>query len=194
MSSLTLEKFECEGDPTSLVGRWERWKRALEIYLLAASIDNSEQKKACLLHFGGQELQEIYFNIPDGNSSQEETADVFKTAIEKLDNYFAPKQSKVYERHVFRLLKQEPNEKFDKFLVRLRQQGSKCNFSSLEDTIIDQIVEKCNSDELRRKILQKGDEMTLDKIIIEANALEAVNHTNLKSSTGQEKVTLLTLY
>ncbi|XP_073959776.1 uncharacterized protein [Choristoneura fumiferana] len=175
MSALALEKFECEGDPTSLVGRWERWKRALQIYLLAASIDNSEKKKACLLHFGGQELQEIYFNIPDGSSSQEETTDVFKTAIEKLDSYFAPKQSKVYERHVFRLIKQEPNEKFDKFLVRLRQQGSKCHFSSLEDTIIDQIVEKGNSDELRRKILQKGDEMTLDKIIVEANALEAVN-------------------
>lgn len=107
--SLTLEKFDCDGDPTSLVARWERWKRALQIYLLAASIENNEKKKACLLHFGGQELQEVFFNIPDGSNNQEETSDVFKSAIEKLDTYFAPKQSKVYEKLVKRDIIEEVN-------------------------------------------------------------------------------------
>lgn len=61
---------------------------------------------------------------------------MFKSAIEKLDTYFAPKQSKVYERHVFRLIKQEENEKFDKFLVRMRQQANKCYFHSIEVTLL----------------------------------------------------------
>lgn len=174
MSQLSLEKFDCEGEPSSVGIRWERWKRALFIYLDASSIVESEKKRASLLHFGGLGLQEIFYNIPDANVSATDSSDVFKVAIEKLDAYFTPKQSKVYERHLFRLIKQE-DEKFEKFLVRLRQQADKCQFKDKDDQIIDQITEKCSSKELRKKILQTGDSMTLDKIIAEANALEAVN-------------------
>lgn len=169
---LTLDKFDCQGDPTSVGVRWERWKRALNIYLEASNITNEGKKRACLLHFGGLELQEIFYNIP---GASEEGDEVFTTALLKLDEYFAPKQSKVYERHMFRLLKQEPDEKFDKFLVRLRNQAEKCKFTEKDDHIIDQIAEKGSSVELRKKILKSGDQITLDQIIIEANTLEAVN-------------------
>lgn len=175
MSQLTLEKFDCEGESSSVGTRWERWKRALYIYLDAAAIDKSEKKRASLLHFGGLELQEIFYNIPDANVPTAEGVDVFKIAVDKLDGYFTPKQSKVYERHLFRLIKQEPDEKFEKFLVRLRQQSDKCQFKDKDDQIIDQITEKCSQKELRKKILQTGDSMTLNDIISEANALEAVN-------------------
>lgn len=174
--ALTLDKFECGGEPTSLGILWERWKRALLIYIDAAGIDKNEKKKASLLHFGGQELQEIFYNIPDPNTEDGGLRrDVFQVALAKLDSYFSPKQSKVYERHLFRQVKQELNEKFEKFLIRLRQQADKCQFHNKEEHIIDQIIEKGSSSELRKKILRAGDEMTLDKIIIEANSLEAVN-------------------
>lgn len=45
----------------------------------------------------------------------------------------------------------------------------------MEEHLIDQIVEKCTSVELRKKILAAGDSINLDGIIAEANALEAVN-------------------
>lgn len=173
-SSLTLETFDCEGDPTSVGARWERWKRALFVYLDASNIERSDKKRANLLHFGGIELQEIFSNIPGANVAPAENVDVFLIAIEKLDEYFAPKQSKIYERHVFRLLKQETNEKFEKFVVRLRQQADKCLFTAKTENIIDQITEKCLSTELRKKILQIGDDINLDKIIAEANSLEVV--------------------
>lgn len=77
-------------------------------------------------------------------------------------------------RHLFRLLKQEIGEKFDKFLLRLKNQAEKCNFSSIEENIIYQIVEKNCPSELRKKILAAGDKISLAEIIIEANALEVV--------------------
>ncbi|XP_022836497.1 uncharacterized protein K02A2.6-like [Spodoptera litura] len=174
-TQLTLEKFDCEGEPTSVGARWERWKRALLIYLEAAGIERSEKKRASLLHFGGLALQEIFHNIPDANIPAADGVDVFAVAIKKLDEFFLPKQSKVYERHLFRLIKQEANETFDKFLIRLRQQADKCQFKDKDDQIIDQITEKCSSKELRKKILQTGDSMTLTNIINEANTLEAVS-------------------
>ncbi|XP_044762211.1 uncharacterized protein K02A2.6-like [Coccinella septempunctata] len=174
-----IEQFQCEGDPLSLGSRWEKWKRALQIYLAASDIAEPAKKKAILLHSGGMALQEIFYSLPgadidptvDGN----QVVDVFKLALQKLDEYFLPKQSKLFERYSFRLMKQADDEKFDKFLVRLRHQASKCHFSDMEEHLIDQITEKCKSKDLRRKILSLGDNIKLDDIILEANALESVN-------------------
>lgn len=146
-----LETFDCEGEPASVGLRWEKWKRGLEIFLTATDVSDPKKRKANLLHLGGLTLQEIYHNLPDEQEA-EHGGDEYEIAIKKLDEYFSPKQSKIYERHLFRLLKQEPGEKFEKFLVRLRNQGSKCKFVNQEDNIIDQIVEKCSSKDLRKKI------------------------------------------
>lgn len=80
---------------------------------------------------GGQGLQDIYINIPGAHildesaetPSTDKASDVCKTAIDKLNKYFLPKQNRVYERHLFRLIKQEPGEKFGKFLLRLQTQS-----------------------------------------------------------------------
>lgn len=126
---------------------------------------------------GGLTLQEVYYNIPGAHleTTTDDDNDIFTVAINKLNEYFAPKQSRVYERHLFRLIKQESGEKFDKFLVRLRHQSSKCKFTAPDEHMIDQITEKCESAKLRKTILTLGDDVTLDKIIFEANALETVN-------------------
>lgn len=172
-----LENFDCDSDPHSIGVRWEKWKRGLCIYLEAANIEKPVKKRATLLHMGGLSLQEIYYNIPGAHvlSTDDPAIDIFNIALKKLDDYFAPKQSKVYERHILRLMKQEPGEKFEKFLVRLRRQADKCGFTNKEEHLIDQITEKCSSSELRKKILKGGDSMSLEDIIIEANTLENVN-------------------
>lgn len=81
----------------------------------------------------------------------------------------------MYERHFFRLIKQEEHEKFEKFLIRLRKQTARCQFENQDENLIDQITEKCYSTDLTKKILTIGDSITLDKIITEANTLEVVS-------------------
>lgn len=153
MAMFTLDKFECEGEIGSVAVRWERWKRSLNIYLEASGIDTEVKKRACLLHFGGVELQEVFYNIPGANATPDNTngGKVFEIAIKNLDEYFAHKKSKGFERHLFRLIKQEPQEKFEKFLIRLRQQATKCQFTNVHEHIMEQITEKCSSDDLRKK-------------------------------------------
>nr|CAI5851788.1 unnamed protein product [Callosobruchus analis] len=171
----TLEKLDLEGESGSLGQRWEKWKRSLNIYLEAMDIRTSIKKRATLLLLGGAGIQEIFYNLPGASVEPTEDNDVFAIAIQKLDEYFSPKQSKVYERHVFRLIKQEEGEKFEKFVVRLRNQAEKCQFDQQEDHLIDQVAEKGLSVDLRKKILTMGDNITLDRIIAEANTLEVVN-------------------
>ncbi|KAL7291197.1 hypothetical protein TKK_0015038 [Trichogramma kaykai] len=173
--STNLENFDCDGDPASVSVRWEKWKRALSIFLTASNVEKPEKKRACLLHVGGLGLQDVYYNIPGAHVDETEGNDIYEIALSKLDEYFAPKQSNVYERHIFRKLTQGNEEKFEKFLIRLRDQAEKCQFINQDEHIIDQITEKCNSVDLRKEILMVKDKITLDKIIRKANALEAVN-------------------
>lgn len=189
MSNLIqLEPFNCDGETSSIGIKWEKWKRAFEIYLEAANITDGRKKRATLLHVGGLGIQEIYYNLPGAHITPEgehDITDVYKVAIEKLDAYFSPKQSKTYERHLFRLMRQEEGEKFEKFLVRLRNQAEKCKFSNVEENLIDQIAEKCSSADLRKKILASGDAITLDSITNEANALESVSRQMEEFSGGK---------
>lgn len=190
----SLESFDCEGEPASVGLRWEKWKRGFELYATASNVNDPEKKRANLLHCGGLALQEIYYNLPGAHIDvplvPDANINVYKTAITKLDEYFSPKQSKVYERHLFRLIKQDNDEKFEKFLVRLRHQSKKCSFINEEEHLIDQITEKCSSIELRKKILTLGDSVTLDKILSEANGIEAVGRqlTNFGAGHSTDQI------
>lgn len=56
------------------------------------------------------------------------------------------KKNESYERHVFRELPQNENERIDMFLMRLREQAERCNFGdNLDDNIRDQITSGCFS-------------------------------------------------
>lgn len=180
------EKLDLEGDTTSVGLRWEKWKRSLQIYLEAVNITNPSKQRATLLVLGGIALQEIYFNLPGANVEPSDNVNVFEVAINKLDEHFLPKQNKAYERHIFRLIKQEESESFDKFLIRLRNQAEKCKFDKPDEHIIDQIIGKCLSSELRKKILTMGEDITLDKVTTLANTLEIVNY-QLESYEKKEK-------
>lgn len=185
-----LENFDCTGDPHSVGVRWEKWKRAFELFLQAANISDPTKQRATLLHCGGLALQEIYYNLPEINTGNvsDNTTEVYKNTVLKLDEYFFPRSSRVFKRHVFRLIKQEPQEKFDQFILRLRNQATKCDFKNLDEYLIDQITEKCTLAELRKKILTKGDSFSLEDIIREANTLETVNK-QLEEFTGKTTLT-----
>lgn len=58
-------------------------------------------------------------------------------------------------------MKQEEGEKFEKFVLRLRTQAEKCGFKNKEEHLIDQVTEKCKPVDLRKKILEIGDSITL---------------------------------
>lgn len=170
------EKFDIEGDSTSVGLKWKKWKRSLLIYLEAADITAPAKQRATLLVLGGSALQETFYNLPGASVEPEKDVNVFEVAISKLDEYFLPKQNTTFERHIFRLMQQDEGESFEKFLNKLRGQAAKCKFDKPDDHIIDQILEKSLSSELRKKMLTMGDDITLDKVITTATTLEIVNY------------------
>ncbi|XP_062550637.1 uncharacterized protein LOC134215466 [Armigeres subalbatus] len=201
--SRALPTFRCEEiDKNQLAKEWKAWKSALEIYFDAYDVSDQRKMRAKLLHLGGKQLQRVYENLPDNNkiplvSTKENWYDV---AVEKLDAYFEPGRQYILERCRLRKIKQEKNERFSHFVMRIRQQLSDCGFekysSEVKDVltelfVIDTIVEGCLSDELRRRILQN--DRSLSEIVEMGAMMEGVEQQikdigSLNSTDTTEKV------
>lgn len=165
---------------------WKKWLRGFEIYAQANAIKKAKDKLNWMLHYAGPKVQSIFDTLPETIKLDEQqkgpylsgyvfSRNEYDDAIGKLNGFFEPKQNISYERHVFRQQKQKKNERFDMFLVRLREQADRCNFGDqLDDNIRDQITSGCHSDVLRRKILERGD-ANLGNIIKLAQVLEVVS-------------------
>ena len=61
------------------------------------------------------------------------------------------------------------------FVTRLRQVVKDCDYGDQADNQIrDQVVQRCTSHDLRRKLLEKGDTLTLDVLLKTAASYEAL--------------------
>ena len=79
-----------------------------------------------------------------------------------------------FERHLFRQIEQAQQEMVTEFICRLRHQASNCDFgAAIDEYIRNQIIEKCDSRELREKFLEKAGLKLLDVLSI-ARVHEAV--------------------
>ncbi|KAK3885075.1 hypothetical protein Pcinc_010729 [Petrolisthes cinctipes] len=75
---------------------------------------------------------------------------------------------------LFNQVKQESGETTYSYVTRLRKLAATCEFHDTNDAILDQVIEKCYSSELRRKALQERN-LTQDKLLQLARAMEAAN-------------------
>ena len=99
----------------------------------------------------------------------------FEEAIQLLYNLM-PQRNIPFERHLFQKIEQAQQETVTEFVCWLPHQASNCNFgANIDERIRDQVqvIEKCNSGELRAKFLEKVDLKPLDVLSI-ARAHEAV--------------------
>lgn len=165
--SRQIPPFRCESIEKGKLSReWETWKWSLECYFEAYSVSDQKIKRAKLLHLGGVELQRIFRSLPEHDKTPLVALEpkVYDFAIELLDTYFQAGRQDVIERRKLRKLKQESNEKFSHYVIRLRQQALNCGFEKYgtevteilkEIYLVDVIVENCRSDDLRKAILKR---------------------------------------
>eukprot|EP00105_Crassostrea_gigas_P012666 XP_011428727.1 PREDICTED: uncharacterized protein LOC105329234 [Crassostrea gigas] len=101
--------------------------------------------------------QDIFFTYPAAREPDGDET-VYDIAMEQLDNYFRTRVNTPFERHGFRLMTLEPTESVDQFVTRLKQKAQHCNFDNADEHIRDQVIGKCKSSHLRRKLLERGEE------------------------------------
>ena len=185
-----IQAFHCRGDSTSVGPRWRRWRKVFQFYVDGRGITAAARKKALLLHCAGMEIQEIFETLTDPGVPEGEEDNVYNAALRTLDAYFSPQVNVPYERHIFRQMKQEEYEMVDQFVVRLSNQAANCEFCvTKNEQIRYQIIDKCKSTELRRKLLEKGQGLTLTETQKIARSLQ-LSQTQAKHIEGAAGATV----
>lgn len=178
--------FEYNAHASDSAIEWTNWVRGFELFAKASKIVDDAEKCSSLLHYAGPKVQKIFFNLPPVMDEEKKKGPLmagygffhrneYDEAILRLANFFAPKRNATYERHVFRQMKQDEDERIEIYAMRLRTQAERCEFGKqLESNIKDQITEGCTSSLLRRKILERGDD-DFDAVLKMAKVIEAVS-------------------
>ena len=173
-------------DAQSAGPRWKKWLNRFDNYMVAMDITESNRQKAMLLHFAGERVADIY------DTMKEET-DEYGDTKTKLTNYFAPQVNLHYEIYVFRNAKQEDTETVDQFCTRLRTLAATCEFTDIDRELHSQIIQNCQSQELRRRAL-RNPKMTLKELLalartLEASEYQAADMTKTNESTSVNAIT-----
>lgn len=152
-----IRPFQTTQEPSLLPLAWAKWKRDLECYFESEKIEGQYEKRSKLLYLGGSDLRDIYDNLPEVEtvSLVLRNPPYYDAAIAKLNAHFEPYRRRNYERHLFRQITQKSSERFADFVLRLRTQVKRCEYDKPEEMILDQIVEKCSSEKLRQKLLER---------------------------------------
>lgn len=85
-------------------------------------------KRSKLLHLGGTQLQKVVYNIPEALSVVAGDTNPYELLVDKLNQHFSPKKNFIFESYLFRSIKPEEGETFNKFILRLRNQAEKSQF------------------------------------------------------------------
>jgi len=138
----------------------------------ADKADNKIQRRALLLHSAGEAVQEIFETLTDTGEAKD-----YEKAVKALNDYFIPKVNSTYQNHLFRSMEQQDGETVAQFVTRLRQVVKDCDYGEqAENQIRDQVVQRCKSHELRKKLLEKGEKLTLELLLS-----TAANHERVQS-------------
>ncbi|XP_062699139.1 uncharacterized protein K02A2.6-like isoform X2 [Aedes albopictus] len=172
--------------PNEVRDEWVRYKRQFEYLSLANNVTNKTRLKNIFLAKAGPDVQDVFSSLPGADVEERLGVDPFKVAMEKLDEYFAPKQHDAYQRFLFWTLKLKDEEPLDKFLLRAMESAGKCNFGNTrqeayEICVIDKLIQLAPSD-LREKLLQK-ETLVLDEVIKIVNS-----HGTVKLQASQMTV------
>lgn len=151
MSSIKPPKPLIVNNDIDMATEWNDWIDEYNNYFIAAKIsDESDEIKVANLRAAlGRDANKILRNL---GLTEAELKKVDKVK-EKLSEHFSPARNKTYERCQFHRMKQQPNESFEDFLQKLREQVKRCAYgTNAKEFTMDQIVLGIHSDSTRQKL------------------------------------------
>ena len=142
--------------------RWHKWVSRLTNNLFVAyHVTDESRKKALLLTYAGNDLNDIVESLPDSETTPTPDESVFDKLIQSLNSYFNPKVNKEIQRYAFRQLHQQTDE-IETFYTELKQLAPSCEFHSPDEEIKSQLIAGCKSSKVREKGLNNPNILLTD--------------------------------
>lgn len=167
MTTWNIPKFEPG------VSKFEEWIEVLDAFV-RADPEMTVGRAVCLLKaYGGSYVIRLLKTLPDvGVHVSARRMNAYEAAVKKLKDYFDEESNVFLERAKFRDMKQLQREPTKKFVFRLREQASRCEFTNAEEQIYEQLVQGLADGKAKRKALLKP--TTVAAIVKEANLNESI--------------------
>ena len=127
----------------------------MDNFMVYKGPSDNNKKTALMLHLAGDKVLHIYQTLKHANDSYEDVKN-------KLTNYFKPKHNRSNAICKFRQLYQFDEESIDAYTIRLRDLARFCDFHNEDDEIKLQIIQNCNSIQLKRQLLKLDDPTLVD--------------------------------
>jgi len=143
--------FDTSPEAGDVSVRWKKWIQRFKTLMLAMDITNNDRKQALLMHYSGEEVNELFDVLTVDPPAEGENN--FDKSVQALSDYFSPTENTDIEVMKFRKLKQGPNEDIMEFITRLKQSAALCDFHDKNQEIRRQLMEKTTDSKLRLKIL-----------------------------------------
>ncbi len=158
---------------------WKKFKQRFQLYISAIGVskkvDNDNQLTSILLHVIGEPALDVY-NTFKWDEEGDKEGDNMRLAkvMAKLEKYCTPKTNLTLERFHFNNCCQQPGEGIDAYLTRLKKHSKKCEFGTLQDSLVkDRLV--CGIvDNVTRERLLRDEDLNLNKAVKICKAAELV--------------------
>ncbi|CAB4018481.1 Hypothetical predicted protein [Paramuricea clavata] len=144
--------FAFEGN---LAESWKQWQKALDFYLTATESDSKSDKvkTSILLTCIGEKGREIYDTFEFENAGDKLK---LKPVLKKFEEYCNPRSNTTFERHKFFTYRQEKGQTFTSFVTELKKRSAACEFDTLKDSLIkDMIICGISDNALRERMLRE---------------------------------------
>ena len=145
----SFPSFDVSDSSGPLGPKWKKYIARFRNLLIAVNITNEARQRALLLHYVGEDVNDIFDTLP--NTTAREGESPLEKAIDALTTYFEPKKNLAYEDYQFRQAKQLSDETIMTYYTRLKTLAKTCEFTDVDREIKSQITLNCTSSKLRRK-------------------------------------------
>ncbi|XP_018539950.2 zinc finger protein 572 [Lates calcarifer] len=155
---------------------WHKWLKAFEHYLEALGENELVDSSKCVLlqNCLGPEGQRIFTTLIQGETT-------YAVAVSALTGFFNSDLTSQMHRLKFHQRAQMPGETVDQFVTTLEELLKPCNCGDLQDKLIlDQLIEKTNSPQLKERLLLERETLTLAAALVISKEVEsALNESEL---------------
>ena len=152
--------------------KWTKYVNRLRNYFTAYNIEDDKRKKAMLLTFVGEEVNDIIDELPSEQTTPEKNETHFDKLILAVQNHFNPENNTEYNRFIFRKKKTTPN--IEDFHRELKEAAAMCRFTDRNAEIKSQLITGCLSEKVRQKGLMNPN-MLLGDLINYAKMTETLS-------------------
>ena len=189
MSELNASIPRFDWDTANLQS-WNRFETHVNL-MFNGPLSGKSEKQQCayLLLWTGEKGQQIYSTWVLDAANEKDKLAVYLT---KFRQHIVPAENPVFARYKFFNRNQQPGESIDAFIAEIRSLTQGCEFTATaltaDSMIRDRIVCGVTNQELRRKLLDKGGDLTLTDAIKMARTYEALGAQLEVMGTGEREI------